>query len=176
MKNQFWFNRKVFTYVDMRPNQTRVNERRVELPIAFNFIEELDDNVIEIGNVTRHYRDYKHDVVDLNEKVKWEVWNEDVLTWTPKKEYAGAISISTVEHTNDPLLAVQRILTFAKRALITVPVGYNRVREIIDNIDMFFLKRTNDNNEWVEATYNVVKDYKYGFPFPFANAIGVIIK
>lgn len=173
----FTFNGKRYKYVDMKPNQTRVNERRVELALAFEFINNLKDDVVEIGNVTRHYnKEYTHNVVDLHEIPTWKIENADVLTWTPTKKYKGAISISTVEHIGEPILAINRILGFTKNALITFPVGYAEIEEIIKDKNTFYLKRISEDNEWIQSTYNKIKNCKYDKPFPFANAIGVIIK
>lgn len=174
------FQGKDYQYIDMSPNQTRVNERRMELPLAFDFLGDPEGKeIIEVGNVTGHYRqEYSHhDVLDLYEKVPWNpIINDDVLTWKPTKKYTHAISISTIEHTLNPTLAVDNIITYAPRVLITFPFGYNGIDALVEKHKngMFFLRRVNDDNEWEEVTYDMVKGTEYNTPFPFANAIGVI--
>jgi len=169
----FKFEGNTYEYVDMSPNQTRVNERRMELPIAFKFIEEMGDDVIEIGNVTRHYRDYSHDVIDLYEKIR-HVANEDVLTWSPDREYKGAVSVSTVEHTKDPVLAVKRITTFAKNILVTIPLGYFDITPLERLYKLYYMHRLDQDNNWEQTDYKTVKDYRYNIPLPFANAVAIL--
>jgi len=179
MDKIFKFRGKEYRYVDMTYNYTSLNERRVELPIAFEFVDGSDKNVIEIGNVLRHYRgDYFHDVLDLNEKSLWPTIKENVLQWEPEKKYSMCVSISTVEHTSNPLLAVRRILTFAPRVLITFPIGQNcEVNRILDRLEnIYFMKRINKENEWIETTREEARKMKYNIPFKWANAIAVLIK
>lgn len=173
----FKFNEQEYEYIDMVPNQTRLNERRVELPLAMEFLDWFEDQeILEVGNVTYHYTEIHHDVLDLNEKVRnYPIINEDILTWEPKRDYDAILSISTLEHTNDPLKAVKKILNMADHVLITIPLGYLKTDEIFDSgIKMNFLKRVSKDNEWVQAERSEVIDAKYNQPFPFANAIMVI--
>lgn len=176
MKNTFIFNNKEYTYVDSGGNQPRLNERRMELPIGFEFVLNNPD-IIEVGNVTRHYhREFTHDVIDLYEKSKWPIWNKDILTWKPEKHYKAAISISTVEHTDDPLLAIRNIQSLANHSLITIPMGYKRSLDAFDAPGKkFCMRRINlEDNEW-EQTSDIIKNYKYNEPFPFANGVLIII-
>lgn len=179
----FNFQGKKYEYLDAFPNQTRVNERRVELPLALEFLEEnKDKEILEVGNVTRHYRPkgtLTHDVVDLFEVNPNfpEIINQDILTWNPSKQYDAVLSISTLEHTEDPLSAVNRIFKMAPKVLITIPFGYSRTNEVferISNLSLKYMKRINDNNDWKEAIRKEVTGTKYNEPFPFANAIMII--
>lgn len=173
---KFTFRNKEYEYFDHPGNQTAVNERRVELPIAFEFIEKYKD-VLEIGNVTRHYhREWKHDVVDLNENPTWPIWNKDVLTFEPPRKYLATLSISTVEHTVNPVLAVERIIKFAPKYLITMPIGYSSNNGVL-NLDypMYFMIRKNKENEWEQMfDKNSFREIKYGKPFPYANGVVII--
>lgn len=170
---EFIFNGKRYCYFDHRSNQTHKNERRVELPICFDYADNYSP-IIEIGNVLQHYRrGYSHDVLDLHEQANWPVIHEDVLTWKPEREYECAISISTVEHTADPPKAVERILSFAPRVIITWALGYFPL-PVFPN--MFFMKRYHKNNWWVQANREEVEDYSYDKPFPYGNAIAIVMK
>ena len=169
---KFIFRNKEYEYFDHPSNQTAINERRVELPIAFEFVEKYKD-VLEIGNVTRHYhREWKHDVVDLNEKPAWPIWNKDVLTFEPPRKYPTTISISTVEHTENPILAVEKIVKFAPRYLISFPVGYHADEVLELKLPMYFMARVSEDNQWKQVyDKKEIKDLKYGKPFIFANAV-----
>lgn len=165
----------------MSPNQTRVNERRCELPMGLDFLElNKGKRILEVGNVSFHYKPrgyYKHDVVDLYEKVPgWPVMNEDILTWKPQGRYDATLSISTLEHTDDPLLAVNNILSYSDHVFITIPFGYQRSNDVFEAFpDLLFMKRINlAENEWREATREEVKGTKYNTPFPYANAFMIL--
>jgi len=176
MKNTFIFNNKKYEYVDRSGNQTRVNERRMELPIAFEFVEKYKD-IIEIGNVTRHYhQEYKHDVIDLYEKPAWPIWNEDVLTFKPPKKYPAALSISTIEHTENPVLAINNIVRYAPKYLITMPMGYSSDNGVLRlDYPMYFMVRKNEDNEWEQMfDKESFKLIKYGEPFKYANGVVII--
>lgn len=180
MSDTFYFRGQKYHYIDESPNQTLVNERRVELALAFDFLgDPADKEIIEVGNVTGHYRkEYEtHDVLDLYEQVPWNlVINEDVLMWKTKKDYTHALSISTIEHTANPTLAVEKILTFSPHVLITFPFGYAGIDTLVKkhNHGMYFMRRINEDNEWEQADCEDVKGTEYNTPFPFANAIGII--
>lgn len=74
------------------------NERAVEIPLAMNFLKKYSSHdIIEVGNVLRHYGVFKHIVVDKYEKMGGVI-NEDILTFVPKKKYECVVSISTIEH------------------------------------------------------------------------------
>ena len=175
MSGKFTFNKRVYEYVDAVGNQTRVNERRMELPIAFEFVGRHKD-VLEVGNVTRHYhREFTHPVIDLYEQSKWPIWNEDVLTFNPPKRYEAVVSISTVEHTIDALTAIKRITEFASTYLITTPFGYKTTENIIDlDLPTYFMKRVNDDNDWIQVEKEDARGSQYNHPFPFANCVAVI--
>lgn len=172
---KFTFRNKEYEYFDHPGNQTSVNERRMELPIAFEFAEKYKD-IIEIGNVTRHYhREYVHDVIDLFEKSKWPIMNEDILTFTPSKKYKAALSISTVEHTTNTKKAIENIIKLTDHYLITVPFGYNTTKHILDwKFPAFYMMRFTIDDQWEQVEPETVRGFKYGSPFPYANAVAII--
>jgi len=181
----FKFNGQEYNYVDASPNQTRVNERRVEVALGLAYLEATrGKTVLEVGNVMRHYVDkgfYTHDILDLDEKNPNfpEIMNKDILTWQPNKRYQATLSISTLEHTGNPMLAIANILSYSDHCFITMPfVDYPGVEDVYDTYqDLKFMKRLNlEENEWREATREEVKGTQYGTPFPYANAIMILIR
>ncbi len=121
-------------YFDQPYNDTRRNERAIELAIAFHWLHGRSGRGLEVGNVLGHYGGTGHRVVDLHEKAKG-VENMDVLTI--EGEYDWIVSISTVEHVGhdatprDSARAIEAVHYLASllkphgSMLVTVPGGYN---------------------------------------------------
>lgn len=175
----FNFRGKDYEYFIHSGNQTAKNERCMELPIAFEFAEKYKD-IIEIGNVTRHYhREYTHDVIDLYEKSAWPIMNEDILTWTsPNQEgfYKAALSVSTVEHTKDTKKAIQNIIRLTPHYLITVPFGYASTLDLLNwnFLNTYYMKRVSEDNRWEQIEKKDIVNPEYGKPYPYANCVAVI--
>ena len=121
-------------YFDHPYNNTRRNERAVELAVAFHWLHGRRGKGLEVGNVLSHYGPIGHRVVDLNEKADG-VENLDVFAIDGG--YDWIVSVSTVEHVGrdaedrDDALAVaavyhlESLLKPDGAMLITVPGGYN---------------------------------------------------
>lgn len=121
-------------------NLTHINERAVEVALAFDLIDSLPQDSrsfgVEVGNVLGHYRQCRHEVIDLTEEASWYqklvpqyVYNWDILD--PMKSLNGpwVISISTIEHTRDPLRALDKLRGMVDpggRLLVTFPTGAHR--------------------------------------------------
>lgn len=121
---EFVLDGRKYSYI--RTHRTKVNERCVELPLGHDFLRDAKKPV-EIGNVMRtHQRNRRHLVVDLHEKRSgWSNYlNQDLLTWSPPEDTSHVLSISTVEHCQDPARGIRRLLSWAPRVLITFPLGY----------------------------------------------------
>lgn len=105
--------------------RTRDNERRVEVPLALHFIQKHGPDVVEVGNVTRHYhKAWTHTTIDLNEKVPdgfQNYENADVFDWRPKRLHTGVLSISTLEHTVNPPLALETLLNWGNPSKPLIP-------------------------------------------------------
>ena len=178
----FNFRGKEYPYIDLPPNNTRINERRVEVSLGYAYLERYKgQEVLEVGNVMRHYKPkgiYTHDVLDLYETNPNfpEIINQDILTWCPTKRYKATLSISTLEHTSNPILAIANILSYSDHVFITVPFGYAKSYQVFEAYpDLFFMQRINNEaNEWREATRDEVAGTKYNEPFRFANAIMIL--
>lgn len=112
-------------------NITYLTERRVEVPIASHFIAQQDDPAagIEVGNVLGHYSRREHMVIDRDEPPAWyqthqEYLNHDLFDLDIPRHYAPwVVSLSTVEHTVDPIAAILRLQEMAPRGLVTFPTG-----------------------------------------------------
>ena len=175
--DSFIFRGKSYSYFDHPGNQTRVNERRMELPLAFEFVESHKESLLEVGNVTRHYhREFGHDVVDLFEQSKWPIFNEDILAFNPKEKNKAVLSVSTVEHTVDPRGAINKIVSLSPVYFITMPLGYSSNNGVLDlPFPMYFMKRVClEDNHWEEGTKEDASKASYGSPYPFANVVVVI--
>jgi hypothetical protein len=170
-------------------NNTGINERKIEVPLALKFLEIVQDNCTEIGCVIPYYKtDSKHKVIDLYDEHP-KALNIDALTY----DYSGenCLSISTIEHFgeiyNDPqnvgkyfdkdlgYKGLIKIIEKANKYLISFPLGLNRnLEQSVQNSDLqfFILNRDRSNNWSVDNTRSF--NYEYASPFLFANAICVI--
>ena len=113
-------------------NTTILNERCVEVPIASEWLYDVEDDtsgLLEVGNVLGHYGWGGHEVVDLYE-VAEGVRNVDVRSLDG--EYDRIVSISTLEHVDQetpsraPVSAIQHLrrrLAPGGRMLATLPFG-----------------------------------------------------
>ena len=74
------------------------NERSVEIPVVQSFIKHTTGkSVLEIGNVLFNYQQPPAEVVDKFEKRPWVI-NQDIVDFSPGKQYDLIVSISTIEH------------------------------------------------------------------------------
>ena len=190
----FLFQGKRYRYFIHKYNVTWRNERMIEIPILKHVLQETDGDVLEVGNVTSHYFEVNHDIVDKYERANG-VATQDVTEIDTPKRYDLIISISTLEHVgwdenpdhsqlvNDPekiLKAIAKLRDLLKpngKIVITVPLGYN---PHLDNLlksgglkfdKQFFMKRTSRGSAWVEATWVEVKDTDFNKHVPTANAV-----
>lgn len=121
------------TYFDDPYNNTRRNERAVEIPIALGYAG--PGHGLEVGNVLGHYGVFGHRVVDRYEPANG-VEPLDVFDITGR--YDWIIAISTLEHVRwdppeeqDPTGAIaalrhlESLLAPAGKMLVTIPFGHN---------------------------------------------------
>ena len=103
VKRNFFYNNISLKYFFHSYNCFWRKERTIEVPIIRYYLEKYPhERTLEIGNVTKHYydlfRDFKEkDTVDRYE-IAYDVFNEDIYTFKPKKLYDFIYSISTFEH------------------------------------------------------------------------------
>lgn len=187
----FIFQGKSYEYFDHEYNNTRVNERSIEVPIILDLVKDYEGkNILEVGNVLSHYASVTHDIVDKYE-IADGVMNNDIAEYAPKKKYDLIVSISTFEHvgwdefprdaTKIPK-SLKHLATLLKKGgkiVFTVPIDINDYLDqaIHDHAlpvtSMKFLKRISRANAWEEKSWEQVKHAWYDYPFPHANAIMV---
>lgn len=175
-----------YQYFHHPANNTRENERAVEIPIILKHLESRG-TTLEVGNVLGQYVERRWTTVDLVEKEEG-VTNCDILTWNGGP-YDLVVSISTFEHIgrdfgNEPaynavnaVLHCCGLLTPKGRLVFTVPLGYHPVLDqwLLEDWNGMksFLKRVSADNCWRQVEIDDVRAAKYGEPFRFANAIVV---
>jgi len=104
-KRTFIFNKKEFNYNRIKFNNP--TERAVEIPIAFNFLADLNKpaSVLEVGNVLSHYENHLSETLGITSRrivdkfeVEVGVDNEDLMNLPSEEKYDAIVSLSTVEH------------------------------------------------------------------------------
>jgi hypothetical protein len=160
------------------------NERKVELPLAFWFINNYGDDLIELGEVTDFYIDAKHPVYDLvKEREHTTQMDISDVDYTGK----NVVSISTIEHVGngdynhkvDPdkaLALLNKIFAGAKNYLITFPAGFNRQLEktIVENNIKHLIMIRDVDNRWTQVDDKEMKDYDYSKPYGAGNAVVIL--
>jgi len=102
-KKTFEFNGVTLPLFFHSYNNFGLTERSVEIPIIKYYLNRFPhDDVLEIGNVSKHYyddfRNFKRkDTVDKHE-LSWDVINMDIKDFKSDGEYDFIYSISTFEH------------------------------------------------------------------------------
>ncbi|HUW31732.1 MAG TPA: hypothetical protein VM223_08985 [Planctomycetota bacterium] len=156
-------------YFDHRYNYTRLNMRRVEIPIARWFLQQKSGTrILEVGNVLSHYGPVTWPVVDLREP---GAINVDVMTWEPEEPIDLLVSISTIEHIgvgkykraarvrpSGVLARFRSFLAPGGQAVVTAPTGYGLDRELREGTlgadEVWFMRVRPDRIpvEWSECT------------------------
>ncbi|MEG4091155.1 hypothetical protein [Microcoleus sp. Pol12B4] len=104
-KRTFYFNKKEFYYNRIKFNNP--TERAVEIPIAFNFLAEIQKpaSILEVGNVLSHYENHLSETLGITSRrivdkfeVEVGVDNEDLMNLPSDQKYDAIVSLSTVEH------------------------------------------------------------------------------
>ena len=149
------------------------NERAIEIPLIIEAISSPNCQILEIGNVLKHYVNLSHEVVDKYEKEKGVI-NEDVATYNSKKKYDLIISISTMEHVGldeevkqadkipKSIENLKKLLKKEGKIIITVPINYNPwLDKLIEEGDLFdeiyFMKRKLFN-QWRTSSWKEIKN------------------
>ena len=133
-------------------NKTYRNERRFEIPIIKEIIRKYkEEEILEIGNVLKHYMKAKWGVIDKYE-VGEGVINKDILDYKGKKKYNLIISISTIEH-----IGKDEIHTDNKKCIEAI----KKIRKMLSNKGKFvftFLEHYNDTlSKYVLKSKNIEK-------------------
>ncbi len=152
-------------YVHHSYNNTITNERCVELPLAFRFLDLFNDktNLYEIGAVTPYYKDPSHIIIDpMDPKATKKDISQNI-------DYKGlnVLSISTIEHMGngdynfpiDKQLAINelnRIYNDSLNCFITWPIGCNKwldkhLEENGSLYNHFLYLKTNNSPTWIKT-------------------------
>lgn len=165
-------------------NDPNANERKVELPVAFWFIKNYSDNLIEIGEVTSRYEEPSHKVYDLTKE-----HDSTIIMDAADINYKGAnvLSISTIEHVGNGEYGPKepgkawdllcKIKKESKNYLISFPVGFNKDfdQTIIDNKEKYFLMFRDLNNNWYKASADqTLLDFEFCNPYYAGNAVAFL--
>lgn len=195
----FWFkinnNCEVkFDYFDREYNSTRTNERRVEMPIAMFWKDNIDQSkLIEIGCVLPHYEKTTHPVIDLYESFPG-VLNIEAKNY----DYTGknVLCISTIEHVEHDLNYISktgrdvdaapklldRIYNECNKCFFTWPSGVHTVldRFILSKFDewkVYLFLRKDEQNNWIQVfDKTLISKTAYANPFPSGNLLIVVEK
>jgi len=161
-------------------NSPATNERTVEIPLGFYFLENYSD-ALELGAVMPYYGAEKHEVWDLHDphkccgRVDLEGDDFDVSG-------RAVFSISTIEHVGfnnyggagflpreqwrRAFVLLQTIVQNASVYLLTYPLGYNIDLDALVEAqcpNRIILRRINSRNTWeVDPTRSTA--YCYGTP------------
>lgn len=197
MSDEHWFeyhDERLGAFYHMY-NLTHLNERMVEMAIATSWMDRRRyqsefDRFLEVGNVTGHYAYRRHRVFDLHEEASWyqtllgaqQIIPVDILEvndWESIPQFKSVLSISTIEHTADPVAALaglSRLVEPGGQMLVTFPTG---VRPQLDMIatyhgsgifDRFCTISRDDNAHggWSQDPEPVTSEYG-----PWANTVCV---
>ena len=187
---EFVFEGKSLPLFYHRYNMTWANERAVEVPVAGEFLRRFaGKRVLEVGNVTPHYLDTGHTVLDKFERGPGII-NEDIAGFAPGERFDLILSVSTFEHIgyddeangesgekiSQAITTCRGLLTLGGQLVLTLPLGYNPAldRMIADgqlgSERATFLKRTG-RLAWQTVDAEAALASEYGRPFPYANAV-----
>jgi len=171
-------------------NVTWCNERCVEVPVGFEYLEHFSGKaILEVGNVLSRYGSEGHTVLDKYERGSGIV-NDDIVGYRPGNLFDLVLSISTLEHigfdddapggSGDKIVeaigACRALLATGGLFAFTVPLGYNPELDqlIADNAlgadREWFLKRSGPR-DWREVPRAKAVGSQYRRPYPYANAL-----
>ena len=188
--SKFTFDDRLISLFYHAYNMTWANERSVEIPIILDFMSHYESkSVLEIGNVLSHYGDVNHTILDKYERGNGII-NEDILDFVATEKFELIVSISTFEHFGfdddmdgdsgvkilNAIDASLKLLALNGRLVLTVPLGYNpSLAQLITDNKLkcnrsFFICRIGPL-KWETTTIEKALAYRYGRPFPYANAI-----
>lgn len=180
----FFFKGTEYQYFRHPANNTKVNERIVEVPVIRKYMEGKRGLTLEVGNVLGQYLGRKWETVDLVEK-ETGVTNCDILDWKGGP-YDLIVSISTFEHIGvdhgtvpsraiDAVLHCESLLRPGGRFVFTIPMGYHPMLDewLLTKWhgSRSYLQRISADNRWVEAGKDRIQGAQYGKPFKYGNAI-----
>lgn len=181
---KFLFNGAEYPYFHHKANNTRINERIVEVPIIRKYVEGKQGPTLEVGNVLGQYLGRRWTTVDLIEK-EIGVTNCDILDWKGGP-YDLIVSISTFEHIGvdhgkvperamEAILHCENLLRRGGRFVFTIPMGYHPLLDqwLLNTWEgkRSYLKRISVDNQWAQVGQEQINGSHYGKPYKYANAL-----
>lgn len=166
---------------------TRTSERSLEMAIAFDWLDSLPSQPVEIGAVTPYYAPGRvPEVIDPADPHPLVTHRESLFSVDFKDK--DVLSISTIEHVGtgeygnsreeNAVEALETILAHSRSCLVTFPLGYNKAlddhvatRHFEAPIRLSIFVRSKKYNNWKSADTSAIPRITYG---P-ATANGVVI-
>jgi SAM-dependent methyltransferase len=193
-QGKFVFQNEEYDYLIHPYNYTWRNERIVEIPIIKKIIEKNSGKrILELGNVTSHYFNVNHTILDKYEKAVGVI-NKDVVDYKTTKKYDLIVSISTLEHVGwdengdykkilKAISNLKKLLSKNGQIIFTHPLGYNFFMDEflrkgkIKISKAYLMQRVSKENEWKEIPWKK-QLLRYHYPYSYANGvlIGIIKK
>lgn len=173
-------------------NKSWRNERQVELPLAFELMDETDSrDTLEVGNVLSHYGRKGHIVVDKYEEHPGTL-RVDVVDYSPGRTFKLILSISTLEHVGldeaqiDPTKfkrAVHHLvglLTPGGLLWASIPMGYSPYADAFvaqpeAGFEVSFLVRASGRpGDWTDVPSVSPETHPYQRNIPTAGAVAIV--
>ena len=179
----FVFRGSAYPYAYHSYNDTFMNERTVEIPIAWGFVEAATvagKRILEVGNTLSYYHPCAHDILDKYDEQPGVI-REDAVSFRPPHPYDLIVSISTLEHVGwdegRDATKFARAVSNLKACLApggtlvaTLPLGYHPEVDALLTAGklpfehVYYLERVSWSNRWRETTRPTLA--RYPFPFP----------
>lgn len=193
-KRTFKVGNAEYRYYQHAYNTTWRTERAVELPVVFDYLKQFQGKkILEVGNVSSHYLDISHTVVDKYESGN-NVTNVDIVDFNTEDRFDLVITVSTLEHIGwdeeprEPekvlraVAKLQSLLAPGGVLVVTIPLGQNPVLDEylkdgkVSFHSMYCLKRISKDNRWVQVEWQDIEGSRDRYPFRAANGlvIGII--
>lgn len=144
----------------------------MEIPIICRILNNnINRNILEVGNTLSHYFPVNHTILDKYEKADGVV-NQDVVDFQQSKKYDLIVSISTLEHVGwdeeprDPAKIMRafenlkNLLVSGGKIVVTLPLGENNemdkrlIEGKIQFTEQYCMKRISKDNKWIEVNWN----------------------
>lgn len=185
----FTFNNHTYGYFPAF-GPSGLNERIIEIPIAYEYANIFSGKkILEVGKVLSTYMQIDCDMVDLTEKAPG-VLNIDIMDYLPDKKYDLILCLSTIEHIgygdydkeinpNKCLKAINHMIELLSQnglLVTTAPIGWNPtfdealVQKSLPFTEIYYMKRKS-RGIWYQTDYLKAINSRYGYPFPYANAL-----
>lgn len=186
MCRTFTFDGSKYIYETGKYDLARLNERAVEVPIAAKLLE-TNDNVLEVGNVLRHYGHRPYMVIEGGKEF---VVNYLLGKWStaPTPIYDCSICIGGLAHlaVDDAIDMVQQIKGALKPGspyLFTIPHGSNEDIDMAITVNDFEVdyimrmdKRDGELHTWKQELrrFGEIKDLAYNGKSQGANTLYIL--